>query len=146
MPSKVSINLQNLDISMKQRHLKNSRQALLIGLSFLSPHAFASGFVDGLAEVISWLALILIPIIFAIVYWQIHYLPSKIAEKRQHPQQEAIHAMCMVSRFSGGLFWPIAFVWAHLRPTMTPLTKDQINSIAQSHNKAESKDTKDGSC
>jgi hypothetical protein len=129
---------------MKHRHLKNSREALLIGLSLLSPHAFASGFVDGLAEVISWLAIILIPIIFAIVYWQIHYLPSKIAEKRQHPQQEAIHAMCMVSRFSGGLFWPIAFVWAHLRPTMAPLTKDQISTIAQS--KAESKDSKGASC
>jgi hypothetical protein len=144
MPTKVSVNLQNLDISMRQRHLKKSREALLIGLIFLSPHAFASGFVDGLAEVISWLALILIPIVFAIVYWQIHYLPSKIAEKRQHPQQEAIHAMCMVSRFSGGLFWPIAFVWAHLRPTMAPLTKNQISTIAQS--KAESKDSKDASC
>lgn len=146
MPIKVSINLQNLDILIKRRHLKRSQKTLLIGLSFVAPHAFASGFVDGLAEVISWLALILIPIIVAIVYWQIHYLPSKIAEKRQHPQQEAIHAMCMVSRFSGGLFWPIAFVWAHLRPTVAPLTKDQISSLAQANKKAESKDSKDGSC
>ena len=127
--------------------IKNASQIAIFGLlCVISGQALAAGFVDTLADIFSWIAIIIIPIVLGIAYWQIHYLPSKIAEKRQHPQQEAIHAMCMVSRFSGGLFWPIAFVWAHLRPTMTPLTKDQINSIAQSHNKAESKDTKDGSC
>jgi cytoskeletal protein RodZ len=106
----------------------------------------AASLVDSLADVISWVAIVIIPIILGIVYWQIHYLPSKIAEKRQHPQQEAIHAMCMVSRFSGGLFWPIAFVWAHLKPAITPLSKDQVSAIAQANKKSEAKDGKDESC
>jgi hypothetical protein len=70
----------------------------------MAGHACAAGFVDTLADIFSWIAIIIIPIVLGIAYWQIHYLPSKIAEKRQHPQKEAIHAMCMVSRFSGGLF------------------------------------------
>jgi hypothetical protein len=120
-------------------------QGLLVGvLLLLSQSVMAAGFVDSLADIVSWIAIIIIPIILGIVYWQIHYLPSKIAEKRQHPQQEAIHAMCMVSRFSGGLFWPIAFVWAHLRPAIVPLSKDQVSAIAQSNKKSE--EHKDESC
>lgn len=122
------------------------KQGLLLGFLLLfSRSAMAAGIVDSLAEIVSWIAIIIIPIVLAIIYWQIHYLPSKIAEKRQHPQQEAIHAMCMVSRFSGGLFWPIAFVWAHTRPTVVPLSKDQVSAIAQSHKKSGFQDSKDPS-
>lgn len=122
------------------------KQGLLLGfLLLLSRSAMAAGIVDSLADIVSWIAIIIIPVVLAIIYWQIHYLPSKIAEKRQHPQQEAIHAMCMVSRFSGGLFWPIAFVWAHIRPTVVPLSKDQVSAIAQSNKKSGSQDSKDPS-
>ena len=111
----------------------------LVAASFclMAKSAWAGSFTDSLADVIAWVAIILIPIVGIIVYWQIHYLPSKIAEKRQHPQKEAIHAMCMVSRFSGGLFWPIAFVWAHLKPTIVPLSKEQVEAIAQAQKQTE---------
>jgi hypothetical protein len=116
--------------------IKNTAQITLFGLmSAVSGHACSAGFVDTLADIFSWIAIIIIPIVLGIAYWQIHYLPSKIAEKRQHPQKEAIHAMCMVSRFSGGLFWPIAFVWAHLKPTIVPLSKEQVQSLAEAEKK-----------
>lgn len=137
----------NKAMSPLRSNLRGLKQGVLLGhLLLLSQSAAAAGFVDSLADVISWIAIIIIPVILGIVYWQIHYLPSKIAEKRQHPQQEAIHAMCMVSRFSGGLFWPIAFVWAHLRPTIVPLSKDQVSAIAQSNKKVETSESKDASC
>ncbi len=117
--------------------IKNVAQIALFGaMCAISGHACAAGFVDTLADIFSWIAIIIIPIVLGIAYWQIHYLPSKIAEKRQHPQKEAIHAMCMVSRFSGGLFWPVAFVWAHLRPTIVPLSKDQVQSLAEAEKKS----------
>jgi hypothetical protein len=117
--------------------IKNTVHITLFGvMSIVSGQASAAGFVDTLADVFSWIAIIIIPIVLGIAYWQIHYLPSKIAEKRQHPQKEAIHAMCMVSRFSGGLFWPIAFVWAHLKPTIVPLSKDQVQSLAEAEKKS----------
>jgi Na+/H+ antiporter NhaD/arsenite permease-like protein len=117
--------------------IKNTVHITLFGvMSIVSGQASAAGFVDTLADVFSWIAIIIIPIVLGIAYWQIHYLPSKIAEKRQHPQKEAIHAMCMVSRFSGGIFWPIAFVWAHLKPTIVPLSKEQVQSLAEAEKKS----------
>ena len=124
--------------------IKNASQIALFGvMCVISGQVLAGGFVDTLADVFSWIAIIIIPIVLGIAYWQIHYLPSKIAEKRQHPQKEAIHAMCMVSRFSGGLFWPIAFVWAHLKPTIVPLSKDQVQSLAEAEKKSLSNSVKD---
>ncbi len=124
--------------------IKNTAKFALFGLmGVVSGHAYAAGFVDTLADIFSWIAIIIIPIVLGIAYWQIHYLPSKIAEKRQHPQKEAIHAMCMVSRFSGGLFWPIAFVWAHLKPTIVPLSKEQVQSLAEAEKKSLSSGAKE---
>jgi hypothetical protein len=42
----------------------------------------------------------------------------------------------MVSRFSGGLFWPVAFVWAHLKPTVVPLSKEQVQSLSEAEKKS----------
>ena len=123
---------------------KATQIALFGGLCAISGQVLAGGFVDTLADIFSWIAIIIVPIVFVIAYWQIHYLPSKIAEKRQHPQKEAIHAMCMVSRFSGGLFWPIAFVWAHLRPTIVPLSKEQVQAIAQAQKNSEANSSSNG--
>jgi Na+/H+ antiporter NhaD/arsenite permease-like protein len=124
--------------------IKNASQIALFGvICAISGQAVAAGFVDTLADIFSWIAIIIIPIVLGIAYWQIHYLPSKIAEKRQHPQKEAIHAMCMVSRFSGGLFWPIAFVWAHLKPTIVPLSKEQVQSLAEAEKKSSSNGAKE---
>ena len=124
--------------------IKNASQIALFGvICAISGQAVAAGFVDTLADIFSWVAIIIIPIVLGIAYWQIHYLPSKIAEKRQHPQKEAIHAMCMVSRFSGGLFWPIAFVWAHLKPTIVPLSKEQVQSLAEAEKKSSSNSAKE---
>ena len=124
--------------------IKKAPQIVLLGLMCaISGQAVAAGFVDTLADIFSWIAIIIIPIVLGIAYWQIHYLPSKIAEKRQHPQKEAIHAMCMVSRFSGGLFWPVAFVWAHLKPTIVPLSKEQVQSLAEAEKKSLSNGAKD---
>lgn len=124
--------------------IKNATQIALFGvICTISGQAVAASFVDTLADIFSWIAIIIIPIVLGIVYWQIHYLPSKIAEKRQHPQKEAIHAMCMVSRFSGGLFWPVAFVWAHLKPTIVPLSKEQVQSLAEAEKKSLSNGAKE---
>jgi hypothetical protein len=124
--------------------IKNASQIALFGvMCVISGQAMAAGFVDTLADIFSWIAIIIIPIVLGIAYWQIHYLPSKIAEKRQHPQKEAIHAMCMVSRFSGGLFWPIAFVWAHLKPAIVPLSKEQVQSLAEAEKKSSSNGAKE---
>ena len=44
-------------------------------------------------------------------------LPGNIARRRDHPQADAITAAGWIGIASLGILWPIAFVWAFLRPT-----------------------------
>lgn len=43
-------------------------------------------------------------------------LPGNIARRRGHPQADAITAAGWIGIASMGIVWPIAFVWAFLRP------------------------------
>ncbi len=42
----------------------------------------------------------------------IHDIPHKIAESRQHPHQDAIHAAGWVSLFTLHVLWPFLWIWA----------------------------------
>ncbi|MDO6760398.1 DUF3302 domain-containing protein [Tamlana sp. 2_MG-2023] len=75
-----------------------------------------SGFEDSVAEVISWVALIIAPIACIGLFLFVHVLPERVAEKRNHPQAEAIKILCILSLFFGGLLWPLAWLWAYSKP------------------------------
>jgi Protein of unknown function (DUF3302) len=79
--------------------------------SFLSGEA-----LDTAADAISWFVLIFVPIGGIYLFWMVHILPEKIAEKNGHPQKAAIHMLCMLSLVFGGLLWPFAFLWAKTKP------------------------------
>ena len=79
--------------------------------SFLSGEA-----LDTAANVMSWVVLFLVPVIGIVVFWIVHVMPERIAEKRHHPQQKAIQTLCLLSLVFGGLLWPIAWLWAYTRP------------------------------
>ena len=90
-----------------------------VALGF-APSAFAS-FLSGeaLDTAADWLAifvLILVPIGGIVLFWLVHILPEKVAEKRHHPQRDAITTLCLLSLAFGGLLWPIAWLWAYTRP------------------------------
>jgi hypothetical protein len=42
----------------------------------------------------------------------IHDLPHRMAKKRNHPQQEAIHYACWLSLFTLHAIWPLVFLWS----------------------------------
>ena len=89
---------------------------LLPGLaeaSFLSGEA-----LDTAAEAVSWFVLILVPIGGIYLFWMVHILPEKIAEKNGHPQKDAIHMLCLLSLVFGGMLWPFAFLWAKSKPVL----------------------------
>jgi hypothetical protein len=88
----------------------------LVRASFLPPDL-----IDDFANIISWIVLIVMPIGFIAAFWYVHVLPDTIAKRREHPQRDAIHALCILSLFVGGLLWPFAFLWAYTRPTMYKL-------------------------
>lgn len=79
--------------------------------SFLPPEV-----MDTAATYIAWFVIIVMPIGAIVLFWMVHVLPEKIAEKRHHPQKDAIHTLCLLSLLFGGLLWPLAWLWAYMKP------------------------------
>ena len=73
--------------------------------SFLSGDA-----LDSMAMGIAWGVVIVLPVALIVLFWKLHVLPEKIAEARHHPQKDAIHVLCLLSLFVGGLLWPLAWL------------------------------------
>ena len=74
---------------------------------------------EALDTAADWLAIIVlcvVPIGGIVLFWLVHVLPEKIAEKRHHPQKEAITTLCLLSLVFGGMLWPVAWLWAYTRP------------------------------
>lgn len=72
--------------------------------------------LDTAANIVAWIALLIVPVVLIAVFWIVHILPEKIAEKRRHPQLDAIKTLCLLSLFFGGLLWPLAWLWAYTKP------------------------------
>jgi len=79
--------------------------------SFLPPEL-----VDTAATYLAWFILAVVPIAAIVLFWLVHILPEKVAEKRHHPQKDAIQTLCLLSLVFGGLLWPIAWLWAYTKP------------------------------
>jgi hypothetical protein len=74
--------------------------------------------LDKAADVLTWVVLIVAPVVAIAVFWIIHILPEKIAEKKQHPQVKAIQCLCLLSLVFGGLLWPLAWLWTYSKPVL----------------------------
>jgi CBS domain containing-hemolysin-like protein len=74
--------------------------------------------LDAVANGIAWVVLIVVPLVVLAVFWLVHILPEKIAEKRKHPQAKAIQVLCLLSLVFGGMLWPLAWLWAYSKPVL----------------------------
>ncbi len=74
--------------------------------------------LDAVANGIAWVVLVVVPIVLIVVFWLVHILPEKIAEKKRHPQAKAIQVLCLLSLVFGGLLWPLAWLWAYSKPVL----------------------------
>ena len=91
-----------------------------------SGQALASGkFEDQIADVVVWVVVILVPIVGITVFWILHIWPEKVAEQKDHPQAAAIQALCLMSLVFGGLLWPLAMLWAYMKPLEFRLARDE---------------------
>ena len=84
-------------------------------------HAMSPEFVDSAATVIAVIVICVVPIVGIVLFWLVHVMPEKIAEKRHHPQKDAIHTLCLLSLAFGGLLWPLAWLWAYSKPVLHQL-------------------------
>jgi len=81
--------------------------------SFLPP-----ALMDRMSWGVAWFVIVVMPIAAIVLFWMVHVLPEKIAEKRHHPQKDAIQVLCLLSLVFGGLLWPFAWLWAYTKPVM----------------------------
>lgn len=121
--------------------------ALIMALMVFGPaRAHASIFkgeaLDTMADVLTWIVLIVAPVVAIAVFWIVHILPEKIAEKRQHPQAGAIQCLCLLSLVFGGLLWPIAWLWAYSKPVLYKMAYG-TDKVAHGHDDAAAKTEKD---
>jgi hypothetical protein len=106
------------------RRRRHGRFAPLIAFAFLaltsSAHAsiFQGETLDSIANGISWVVLVIGPIIGIAAFWMVHILPEKIAERKRHPQAKAIQCVCLLSLCFGGLLWPLAWLWTYTKPVL----------------------------
>jgi CBS domain containing-hemolysin-like protein len=102
-----------------------SPAGLLALLALLPLHAHASMFkgeaLDTAADVLTWVVLIIAPVVGIGVFLMVHILPEKVAERNHHPQTKAIQCLCLLSLFFGGLLWPLAWLWAYSKPVLYQL-------------------------
>ena len=113
-----------IQCAASSRRRPRGRFVPLIAFAFLAlpSRAHASLFqgetLDAIANGISWVVLIIAPIIGIAAFWLVHILPEKIAHKKKHPQTRAIQCLCLLSLCFGGLLWPIAWLWAYTKPVL----------------------------
>ena len=119
---------------MKQIPISRSRVSRLFGrprcvvaavaagalIAALPAHAslFSGETLDLVADIMAWVVLFIAPAIAIGVFWIVHIMPEKIAEKRRHPQAKAIQVLCLLSLAFGGLLWPLAWLWAYSKPVL----------------------------
>jgi CBS domain containing-hemolysin-like protein len=77
--------------------------------------------LDMAANILSWVVLVVAPAVAITVFWLLHIMPEKIAERRRHPQAKAIQCLCLLSLFFGGMLWPLAWLWAYSKPVLHKL-------------------------
>jgi CBS domain containing-hemolysin-like protein len=106
--------------------------------------AFLSGeALDTAADVLTIIVLIIVPVVGIAVFWIVHVLPEKIAERRHHPQRDAIQTLCLLSLVFGGLLWPLAWLWAYTKPVAyrvaygTDKHEDYYDEMAERHRAGE---------
>jgi CBS domain containing-hemolysin-like protein len=91
---------------------------LALALAPAMAHAsfFAGEALDKLADILTWVVICIVPAAVIVLFWMVHILPEKIAEKRHHPQKTAIKTLCLLSLVFGGMLWPLAWLWAYMKP------------------------------
>lgn len=99
--------------------------------------------VDKIADVITVMVLFVVPTLGVALFLMVHVLPEKFAERRHHPQREAITTLCFLSLLFGGLLWPLAWLWTFTKPVGyraaygTDKHNDYYEEMAEKHSKGE---------
>ena len=71
----------------------------------------------GLLDAFAFLVFAILIAVAVTVIVKLGQLPGQLARKWGHPQASAINAASWIGIATGGLLWPLAFIWAFTTPT-----------------------------
>jgi hypothetical protein len=66
----------------------------------------------GALDAFAFLVFAVLIFVGVIIVVSLGKLPGQLAHKWGHPQAGAINAMSWIGIATGGLLWPVAFIWA----------------------------------
>jgi hypothetical protein len=84
----------------------------------------------GVLDAFAFLVFAVLIFVGVIIIVSLGKLPGQLAHKWGHPQAGAINAMSWIGIATGGLLWPIAFIWAFT--TASGTKSSTINNDRQS--------------
>src|SRR5262245_13604269 len=88
-------------------------------------------------DIIAFVVFAVLLIATVVIVVTLGSLPGQIAHKRGHPQAAAITVAGWLGLVAGGVIWPLALIWAFLRPaaarpdTGAPQSASQENSAGK---------------
>ena len=68
-------------------------------------------------DILTFIVMVVLLAVVIFIIIKLGALPGKIAEEREHPQAEAINVCGWIGILTLGVAWPVALIWAYLRPT-----------------------------
>lgn len=114
-------NRRQLKFSTQWQLFLGTAAALIFSAMPAEASLFKGETLDKVSDILAWVVLVIAPVIGIVVFWLVHILPEKIAEKKHHPQAKAIQVLCLLSLVFGGLLWPLAWLWAYSKPVLYQL-------------------------
>ena len=85
-----------------------------------------SGF--GVLDAFAFVVFAVLILVAVVIIVSLGKLPGQLAHKWGHPQAAAINAMSWIGIATGGLLWPIAFIWAFTMPVGAKSARDDRQS------------------
>jgi Protein of unknown function (DUF3302) len=83
----------------------------------------------GALDAFAFLVFAVLIFVGVIIVVSLGKLPGQLAQKWGHPQASAINAMSWIGIATGGLLWPVAFIWAFTTPLGAKSAKDDRESV-----------------
>jgi uncharacterized protein DUF3302 len=74
----------------------------------------------GPLDAFAFLVFAILIAVAVIVIVKLGQLPGQLARRWGHPQAAAINATSWIGIATGGLLWPLAFIWAFMNPSPRP--------------------------
>jgi Protein of unknown function (DUF3302) len=70
----------------------------------------------GILDAFAFVVFAILIVVAVVIVVSLGKLPGQLARKWGHPQASAINALSWIGIATGGVLWPIAFVWAFIKP------------------------------